>query len=74
MPWIFAKRVNGHDEYWTGRTGANGGLSRSLWQADAAAFTTIQSADECAATHDELRDSDEWRKVKRVDRCGKLSA
>lgn len=74
MPWIFAKRVDGHDEYWTGRAGRNGGLSRSLWQQDAAAFMTRDSARECAETHDELRDSDEWRVIQRVDRCGKLSA
>ncbi|MGH8259686.1 MAG: hypothetical protein ACREUG_08345 [Steroidobacteraceae bacterium] len=48
-------------EYWSGEQGERGGLSRSVFRADAYKFTSARSALECAGTHPELRNSENWR-------------
>lgn len=71
--WILAKRTGtGADgepeyEYFTGEQGARGGPSRSPFRADAFGFHDARSARECADTHGELRDSDEWVVLEVID-------
>lgn len=72
--WVIAKRehvdvaqlgVAGvrrieHETYWTGGLRGRG---TSVMPADAYHFSSYSAALECTWTHDELRDSDEWRIV-----------
>lgn len=54
-------------EYWRGEQGENGGPSRSPFRADAYGFSSGVSARECAGTHRELADSEEWVVLEVVD-------
>lgn len=64
MPWLLAIEVDGQPMYWTGRI-KRGGPQRTLWKSDAKSFTTPRAAYECADTHVELKDSDQWKAVRR---------
>lgn len=54
-------------EYWTGEQGERGGPSCTLFRADAYKFSTARAAYECAGTHWQLRDSDDWRPIRLRD-------
>jgi hypothetical protein len=47
--------------WWTGRVKESGRLIRSEHRADAIKFPDKATALAVAETHDELRDSDEWK-------------
>jgi len=63
--WVIAREIsdNGRQwlEYWTGGSDKCGW--RSSFRCDAFHFTTPGAAYECAQTHSQLRDSDQWRVV-----------
>lgn len=65
--WVIARSFVQNDqtffEYWTGEQGENGVPSRSPFRSDAFHFTTPGAAYECAQTHWQLKDSDQWRVV-----------
>ena len=65
MAWLLAIEVDGAMEYWTGRQGEKGGPSRTPFKSDAYHFRTAEAARECANTHRGLRNSEEWRVVRR---------
>lgn len=65
MPWLLATVVDGTPMYWTGRKGKNGGPQRTLWKGDAKVFSTARGAYETADTHEGLRNSEEWKAVRR---------
>jgi hypothetical protein len=63
--WIF-KRASIHgDEFWRGSVNHQGEPRVSLHRCDARVFKSHESALECAATHEALKDSDHWKAVKR---------
>lgn len=61
--FVFAIRIDGVRQYWTGALDRDGKLSRSAFRADAYKFTSSKAALQCAETHDELRDSEFWKLV-----------
>lgn len=61
--WVFAIEVDGVPQYWTGCLNEHGKLERSPFRADAYKFRESYAALCCAETHEELRDSTEWRLV-----------
>jgi hypothetical protein len=65
VPWLLSIEVDGQPMYWTGRKGRHGGPQRTLWKGDAKLFTTPRAAYECADTHAELKDSDQWKVIQR---------
>jgi hypothetical protein len=60
-PTIFKRRRNGVDEFWRGRASETGRLLASVHRCDAFVFKTRDAALQCAETHDELRNSEEWK-------------
>lgn len=71
--WVLAKYVGTTPrgepirEYFTGNTGRHGGPARSPFRADAFKFYSARSAAECAQTHSDMRDSEEWRVLEDED-------
>jgi hypothetical protein len=63
--WIF-KRASLHGtEYWRGRMNGFGDPVTSLHVCDAFVFRSHDGALQTAETHAALRDSDQWRVVRR---------
>lgn len=71
--WVLGKRVGMDEEgrplyeYFTGEQGGRGGPSRSPFRGDGYKFHSARSALECAGTHSEMRDSEDWRVLTVVD-------
>ena len=69
MTWVLIKDLRESCLYWTGRVSPTGQPIVTLWAHEAKQFSSATAAHECADTHRELRDSDEWRAIERVNGC-----
>jgi hypothetical protein len=73
--WVLGKRVGADAagqpiyEYFTGREGEAGGPSRSPFRSDAYKFYSARAARQCADTHREMRDSEDWVVLPLLDNC-----
>ena len=65
MAWIFKRSRECVDEFWTGEVDRDGELVTSMHRCDAFHFRTPGVALLVAETHAGLRESDEWRVVRR---------
>lgn len=70
--FVFAITVGWIRYYWTGQYDREGKLERSTHRADAYKFSNSHAALLCADTHDELRDSTEWKLVPMIETIPKL--
>jgi hypothetical protein len=71
--WVLGKRIGTDEEgkpmyeYFTGEQGDRGGPSRSPFRSDGYKFHSARSAIECAGTHGEMQDSEDWRVLTVID-------
>jgi hypothetical protein len=59
--WVFRIKLASVTYFWTGHLDRDGKCERSAHRADAYKFNNSHAALLCADTHDELRDSTEWK-------------
>lgn len=71
--WVLGKLV-GKDpkgspiyEFFTGEQGRKGGPARSPFRADGYKFYSARSAYQCADTHAEMRNSEQWKVLRLSD-------
>lgn len=71
--WVLGKKVGsdaaGHPifEFFTGGAGRHGGPTRSPFRADGYKFYSARSAYQCADTHEEMRNSEDWMVLRVTD-------
>jgi hypothetical protein len=71
MAWVLSRADReGSDVFFIG-TDKYGRVRWSVFWSEAARFGTARAAYECAGTHPDLRNSDDWRVVAITERCGR---